>query len=38
VANNVGNLVIGLAILLGAMGLARRGRLIGLLFWPGALF
>jgi hypothetical protein len=32
------NLLIGLPILLGSMGLARRGRLIGLLLWPGALF
>jgi hypothetical protein len=32
------NLVAGLPILLGSMWLARRGRLIGLLCWPGALF
>ena len=32
------NLVLGLPILLGSMGLARRGSLIGLLLWPGALF
>jgi hypothetical protein len=32
------NLLIGLPILLGSMGLARRGRFIGLLCWPGALF
>jgi hypothetical protein len=32
------NLAVGLPILLGAMWLARRGRLIGLLCWPGALF
>ena len=32
------NLVVGLPILLGAMILARRGALIGLLLWPGALF
>jgi hypothetical protein len=38
VPNDVVNLVIGLPILLGAMGLARHGRLIGMLFWPGALF
>lgn len=37
VANDVVNLVIGLPILLAAMGLARRGRLVGLLLWPGAL-
>jgi hypothetical protein len=30
--------VIGLPILLGSMWLARQGKLIGLLFWPGALF
>ena len=38
VANDVVNLVIGLPILLGSMWLARRGRLVGLLSWPGALF
>ena len=32
------NLVVGLPILLGSMWLARRGELIGLLCWPGALF
>jgi hypothetical protein len=32
------NLVVGLPILLGSMWLARRGKLIGLLCWPGALF
>ena len=32
------NLVVGLPILLGSMVLARRGSLIGLLLWPGALF
>ena len=32
------NLVVGLPVLLGSMWLARRGRLIGLLCWPGALF
>ena len=31
------HLTIGLPVLLGAMGLARRGRLAGLLSWPGAL-
>lgn len=36
--NDVVNLCIGLPILIGSMWLARRGRLIGLLFWPGALF
>lgn len=38
VTNDVVNLFIGLPILLGSMWLARRGKLIGLLFWPGALF
>jgi len=37
VANDVVNLFIGLPLLLGAMALARRGKLAGLLFWPGAL-
>jgi hypothetical protein len=37
-ANDVVNLLIGLPILLVSMRLARSGRLIGLLFWPGALF
>jgi hypothetical protein len=32
------NLVVGLPILLCSMWLARRGNLIGLLCWPGALF
>jgi hypothetical protein len=38
VSTDVVNLFIVLPILLGSMALARRGRLIGLLFWPGALF
>jgi hypothetical protein len=37
-SNDVVNLFIGLPILLGSMELARRGKLIGLLLWPGALF
>ncbi len=37
VTNDVVNLVIGLPFLLGTPALARRGRLAGLLFWPGAL-
>jgi hypothetical protein len=37
VANDVANLFIGLPILLGSMWCARRGKLLGLLFWPGAL-
>lgn len=36
--NDVLNLVVGLPILLGSMWLARRGQVIGLLCWPGALF
>ena len=32
------NLVVGVPALLGAMWLSRRGWLIGLLLWPGALF
>jgi hypothetical protein len=35
--NDVVNLVIGVPILLLSMWLAKRGRLIGLLLWPGAL-
>lgn len=38
VPNDVVNLLIGLPILLGSMVLAARGQLLGLLFWPGALF
>jgi hypothetical protein len=34
---DVFHLVVGLPILLGSMWLARRGKLIGLLCWPGAL-
>ena len=37
VPNDVVNLFIGLPILLGSMWFARRGKLYGLLFWPGAL-
>ena len=36
-ANDVINVVLGVPILLGAMWLTYRGKLIGLLFWPGAL-
>jgi hypothetical protein len=35
--NDIVNLIIGVPILLGSMWLSRRGKLIGLLFWPGAL-
>jgi hypothetical protein len=38
VATDMVNLFIVLPVLLGSMSLARRGKLIGLLFWPGALF
>jgi hypothetical protein len=38
IPNDVVNLLIGLPILLGSMYLAWRGKLIGLLCWPGALF
>jgi hypothetical protein len=37
-AQDIFNLVLLLPILLGSMWLARRGSLIGLLLWPGALF
>jgi hypothetical protein len=37
VPTDVVNLLIGLPILLGSMWLARRGELLGLLLWPGAL-
>jgi hypothetical protein len=38
VPNDVVNVTIGLPVMLGALWLARRGKLIGLLLWPGALF
>lgn len=37
-SNDVVNLLIGLPLLLGSLAAAWRGRLLGLLFWPGALF
>ncbi len=37
VANDAINLTIGLPILLGSMWLTWRGKLVGLLLWPGAL-
>ena len=37
IANDVVNLIIGLPILMGSMWLARHGKLVGLLCWPGAL-
>ena len=37
IANDLVNLVIGLPMLLGSMWLTRRGKLVGLLVWPGAL-
>lgn len=38
VPTDVANLCIGLPLLLGSLWLAREGRLVGLLSWPGALF
>jgi hypothetical protein len=38
VPNDAVMLLVGLPILLACMALARRGRLLGLLGWPGALF
>ena len=38
VSNDVVNLLIGLPILLGSMWASRHGKLLGLLFWTGALF
>lgn len=38
VSNDIVNVFIGLPILLGSLWLTRRGALLGLLFWPGALF
>jgi hypothetical protein len=37
-ANDVVNLLVGLPVLLGSLWAARRGSLLGMLFWPGALF
>lgn len=37
VANDIVNLALGVPFLVGSMALAWRGRLLGLLFWPGAL-
>lgn len=37
VANDAVNLIFGVPILIGSVWMARRGHLIGLLFWPGAL-
>jgi hypothetical protein len=37
VPSDVVNLLVGLPILLGSTWLARRGKVIGLLLWPGAL-
>lgn len=36
--NDIINLLIGLPVLLVSIWLTRRGKLVGLLFWPGALF
>jgi hypothetical protein len=38
ISNDVVNLLIGLPIIIGSIFLTLRGKLIGLLFWPGALF
>jgi len=38
VSNDVVNLALGLPLLMGALALTRRGKLLGLLFWPGTLF
>lgn len=38
VATDIVNILIVLPILFGSMIFTRRGKLIGLLFWPGALF
>ena len=35
--NDVVNLIVGLPVLMGAIMFARRGSLLGLLLWPGAL-
>jgi hypothetical protein len=35
--NDVVNLIVGLPVLVGAIWFARRGSLLGLLLWPGAL-
>lgn len=37
VSNDVVNLALGLPLLLGALALTKPDRLLGLLFWPGAL-
>ena len=38
ISNDVVNLLLGLPLIVGSMVLTMRGKLIGLLFWPGALF
>lgn len=38
VGGDAANPILGLPVLLGSMWLARRGSLLGLLLWPGALF
>lgn len=37
-ANDAVNILVGLPVLLGSIWLVKRGKLLGLLFWPGALF
>lgn len=36
--NDAINIIVGLPVLLGSLWLVKRGKLLGLLFWPGALF
>jgi len=38
VPSDLVNILLGVPILLGSLWLAQRGRLLGLLLWPGALF
>ena len=38
VATDLINVIIVVPVLIGSMSLARRGKWVGLLFWPGALF
>jgi hypothetical protein len=38
VGQDAANLIVGLPLLLGSLWLARRGSLVGLLCWPGALY
>ena len=38
ISNDVVNLLVGLPIMLSSIFLSMRGKVLGLLFWPGALF